>query len=640
MLSRIMSFRKALVLVAAMAAIKSLPAQSYGMKAMRDIMVTTRDGVKLATNVFLPEQAAAPSQRFPTIVERTPYNKDSVSPSLIEYYTTRGYAVAIQDVRGRYLSEGRWNGNRDDGVDGTDLLKWIAEQPWSNGKIGTMGTSYGGATQHALAIANAPNLTAMVPVDAMSNTGRYGVRQNGAFELRWLNWILTLGNATGVHATATGTEITANGHAAALRAAAVPESASAIEQMGSHIRDYASMLPLRPGTTPLQFAPEYETWFIQAVRHGDNDSFWKDSGISVVDHLADYKDIPIYHVTGWYDAWSGPVANINYAELAKAKKSPQRLIIGPWSHGGQAFSFSGIAEFGPEAAIDLNALRLRWYDHWLKNVANSVEKEPPVRLFVMGSGAPHKTPEGRLYVGGSWRNEWEWPLARAVSTPYYIHPDGSLSTIAPTASAPTSYRFDPADPVPTLGGNISSEGDLMLRGAQEQRCLSRDWPCKSILPLSARSDVLVYQTAPLAQDVEVTGRLIVKLWASSDGPDTDFTAKLVDVYPPNRDYPAGIELNIGDGILRARYRDSLEHPKPLAPGQATELTIEMYPTSLVFRRGHRIRLDISSSNFPRFDVNPNTGEPLGQERNRRVALNTVYHDRTHASRILLPIVPH
>ncbi|HKD07986.1 MAG TPA: CocE/NonD family hydrolase [Bryobacteraceae bacterium] len=634
-----MFFRKTLLLLGAIAAVKTLPAQSDQVRAMRNVMVAARDGVKLGTNIFLPGQGNAPGQRFPAIVERTPYNKDSAAGSLIEYYVTHGYAVVIQDVRGRYLSEGRWSGSRDDGADGSDLLKWIGEQPWSNGKIGTMGTSYGGATQHALAIANAPNLTAMVPVDAMSNPGRYGIRHDGAFELRWLNWILTLGNATGVHATANGTDVTPNGHAAAVRAAAVPEAVGAIEQIGPHIRDYAAMLPLRPGTTPLQFAPEYEAWLIQAMRHGDNDSFWKDSGISVVDHLAEYKDIPVCHLTGWYDSWSGPVANLNYAELAKAKKSPQRLVIGPWTHMGQAFSFSGIAEFGPEAAIDLNALRLRWYDRWLKGVDNGIEKEPPVRIFVMGAGEPHKTPEGRLYVGGHWRDEREWPPARAVSTPYYIHPDGSLSTVAPAASEPTSYRFDPADPVPTLGGNVSSEGALMSRGAQDQRCLSLDWPCKAILPLSARSDVLVYRTSPLAQDVEVTGRLIVKLWASSDGPDTDFTAKLVDVYPPNRDYPAGIDLNVGDGIVRARYRDSLEHAKPLVPGQPVELTIEMYPTSLVFRRGHRIRLDISSSNFPRFDVNPNTGGPLGQERGRRVALNSVYHDPAHASRILLPVIP-
>ncbi len=636
-----MRFRKpGLVFFAVTSAFPALSAQSYEVKALRDVMVQARDGIKLGTNVFLPARGGSVvSDRFPAIVERTPYNKDSVATSLVEYFVSRGYAVVLQDVRGRYRSEGRWSGNRDDGRDGSDLLKWIGEQPWSNGKVGTMGTSYGGATQHALAIANAPNLAAMVPVDAMSDVGRYGVRHNGAFELRWLNWILTIGNATGIHATARGTDVSPNAHAAATRAASAPETVRAIEEIGPHIRDYAAMLPLRPGTTPIKFAPDYEAWLIDAMRHGDNDLFWKEAGSDVVDHLAGFKDVPVYHVTGWYDSWTASVANLNYVGLAKAKKSPQRLLIGPWTHGGQAVSFSGIAEFGPNAAIDMNALRLRWYDRWLKGIDNGVEREAPVRIFVMGDGEPHKTAEGRLFVGGRWRDEHEWPLARAVSTNYYIHADGSLSTEKVGASKPTTYQFDPADPVPTLGGNVSSEGALMLRGAQDQRCTSVDWHCKSTLPLAARSDVLVYQTAPLKQDMEVTGRLVVKLWASSDGPDTDFTAKLIDVYPPSTDFPAGVDLNIGDSIVRARYRESLEHAKPLIPGQPAEFSIEMYPTSLVFRRGHRIRLDISSSNFPRFDVNPNTGEPLGQERGRRVALNTIYHDPAHPSLIVLPIVP-
>jgi putative CocE/NonD family hydrolase len=598
-------------------------------------MIPARDGVKLATDVYLPAQNGP---RLPAIVERTPYNKTSVDRALVDYYVSRGYAVVIQDVRGRYASEGRWRPIRDDGADGSALLKWIGEQSWSNGKIGSMGTSYGGATQHALAIASAPNLEAMVPVDAMSDYGRYGIRHNGAFELRWFNWVLTLGNATGTRAAATGLMKSPDSRAAALRAASFPAAASALEEMGANIREYTRMLPLFPGTTPLKFAPDYEAWLIEAMRHSDNDSFWADMGSSVVDHIAEYKDIPVYHVTGWYDSWGTPVANLNYVELSKAKKSPQHLIIGPWTHGGQTSSFSGIAEFGPEAAIDLNALRLRWYDRWLKGIDNGVDKEPPVRIFVMGSGEPHKTKDGRLFVGGHWRDEREWPLARAVDTQYYLHADGSLSTAKPGASTPTSYRFDPRNPAPTIGGNVSSEGVLMKRGGQDQRCEEGWWLCRDSLPLSTRSDVLVFQTPPLERDIEVTGRLIVKLWGASDGPDTDFTAKLIDVYPPTRDYPAGVDLNVGDSIVRARYRESLTAAKMLEPGVPQELTIEMYPTSLVFRSGHRLRLDISSSNFPRFDVNPNTGGPLGQDRNWRVAVNTVYHDAEHPSRIVLPVV--
>jgi uncharacterized protein len=612
--------------------------QPYDIVAMRNVMITARDGVRLATNVYVPGHGTTIAGRFPTVVERTVYNKDSAENLLPKYFVARGYAVVLQDVRGRYRSEGTWRPIQDDGRDGADLIKWIAEQSWSNGKVGTAGFSYAGATQHAIAITNAPALAAMVPVDAMSNYGRFGIRHNGAFELRWFNWIFTMGNATGTAATSTGLEQRSNdGLLAATRAASVPEAIPALQDLATHVQEYVRSLPLRSGTTPLKFAPDYEKWLVEAMRHGDYDAFWANMGSSVVDHIAEYQDVPVYHVTGWYDSWA-QVANLNYVLLSKAKKSLQRLIVGPWSHGGQGVSFAGIAEFGPAAAIDMNALRQRWYDRWLLGVQNGVDRESPVRIFVMGSGDGHKTAEGRLFVGGTWRDESEWPLARTTYTPYYFQADGGLSTSQPSGTTPTRYSFDPRSPVPTIGGNVSSEGVLMPRGAQDQRCSPSHWLCKDTLPLSARPDVVVFQTPVLAQDIEVTGPLVVKLWASSDGPDTDFTAKLVDVYPPSRDFPAGVDLNVADSIVRARYRESLSSAKMLEPGRPAEFTIEMYPTSLVFRRGHRIRVDISSSNFPRFDVNPNTGEPLNQNRNWRVAQNAVYHDAQHPSRIILPII--
>jgi len=613
--------------------------ERYEIAATHDVMVTARDGVRLATDVYLPGKGGTTTGRFPTIVERTPYNKASAANELVPYFVPRGYAVVLQDIRGRYQSGGKWRPLRDDGPDGADLLKWVAEQPWSNGKVGTAGTSYEGATQHAIAITNAPALAAMVPVDAMSNAGQFGLRHHGAFELRWLNWIFTLGNATGIAATPTGLEERPNGAIAAARAASPPAAALALREMGVHIQDYVRSLPLRPGTTPLKFAPEYESWLIEAMRHGDNDAYWTDMGSSVVDHIAQYQDVPSYHVTGWYDSWGAQVANLNYVQLTKAKKSLQRLIVGPWTHGGQGETFSGLAEFGSSAAVDMNALRHRWFDRWLLGLQNGVDREAPVRIFVMGGGDGHKTPQGRLFVGGTWRDEREWPLARAVDTPYYLHGDGTLSPEQPTAAAPTRYSFDPRNPVPTIGGNVSSEGVLMPRGAQDQRCYPAHWLCKDTLPLSARQDVVVFTTLPLERDVEVTGRLVVKLWAGSNAPDTDFTAKLVDVYPPSGDFPAGVDLNIGDSIVRARYGESLKTAKMIEANRPTEYTIEMYPTSLVFQRGHRIRVDISSSNFPRFDVNPNTGEPLGQNRGWRIADNAVYHDTQHPSRIILPIVP-
>ncbi|MBI3302314.1 MAG: CocE/NonD family hydrolase [Deltaproteobacteria bacterium] len=262
-----------------------------------------------------------------------------------------------------------------------------------------------------------------------------------------------------------------------------------------------------------------------------------------------------------------------------------------------------------------------------------------MRIYVMGGGDAHKTPDGRIFVGGYWRDEQEWPLARTVLTPYYLHANGVLSPDKPADDPPTTYVFDPQNPVPTLGGNVSSQGTLMFQGAADQRCRPDFWLCSDSKPLSTRNDVLVFQTPPLDHDIEVTGQLVVKLWAASNALDTDFTAKLIDVYPPNADFPASVDLNVADSIVRARYRNGPGRAELLKPGQPYEFRIEMYPTSLVFKRGHRLRLDVSSSNFPRFDVNPNTGEPLNNNRRWQVAENSVYHDLQHPSHILLPVNP-
>jgi len=640
----------------------------------RDLMLKMRDGVRLATNVFLPGcGGAVASGRYPTVVARTPYGKDfGTAAALAAHFVPHGYAVAIQDVRGRYGSEGRWRPLSDDGRDGADLLAWIAEQPWSDGKVGMVGTSYVGGTQHALALEGSPHLVALVPVDAMSNPGRFGIRYAGAFELRWLNWVLTLGNPnihgltadgrrtdevlsdnggpTGRWLLPTGAISTAEDNTElrdrlAARSAAVARvggdaaARAALMRMGDRSREVIRSLPLEAGTEPLSRAPDYEAWLLAAMAHGDDDDFWADMGVSVVDRQDRYQDLPVLHVTGAYDSWGGPVANLNFASLATAKSSPQRLLFGPWTHGQQAVSFAGMAEFGPDAAIDLRQEERRWFDRWLKGEANDAEHDAPVRVFVMGGGNAHKTPEGRVFVGGHWRDEPAWPLARATPTAFHLHAGGGLSTGTPKPSEPTSYRFDPRDPVPSIGGPVSSQGDLMQAGAQDQRCWPDLWPCANDRPLAERDDVLVFQTEPLAESLEVTGPLVVKLWASSDGPDTDFTAKLVDVYPPNADFPNGLALNIADGIVRARYRESRAKAVMLKPGRPYEFTIELYPTALVFMPGHRIRVDISSSNFPRFDVNPNTGEGLNSHRQWRVATNTVFHDPDRPSRIILPLVP-
>jgi putative CocE/NonD family hydrolase len=409
--------------------------------------------------------------------------------------------------------------------------------------------------------------------------------------------------------------------------------------MGAKVREYVQSLPLRPGTTPLKFAPDYEKWLIGAMSHGDYDDFWKSQGFHAKEQAGQWKDVPTIHSTGWYDSWGTPVTKFNWAVLSKTKKTQQHLLIGPWIHSGKRLSYAGMAQFTPDAALPAD-WQDAWFAHYLRGVDNGVEKWPPVRIYVMGGGDGHKTPEGRIFVGGRWRDEKEWPLARTKYTDYYLHPGGVMGTEKPRANAaPVKYLFDPKHPVPTLGGNVSSQGELMFQGAADQRCRPDWWLCADQKPLSSRNDVLVFQTPPLGEDLEVTGPLVVKLWAASDGKDTDFTAKLIDVYPPSKDYPAGVDLNVGDSIVRARYRKGPGKAEFLIPGQPQEFTIELYPTSLVFQKGHRIRVDISSSNFPRFDVNPNTGEPLNDNRRTRVAENTIYLDAAHPSRIVLPVIP-
>ncbi|MFC1606883.1 CocE/NonD family hydrolase [Candidatus Latescibacterota bacterium] len=592
----------------------------YGGEILRDVKVPMRDGINLATDIYLPDEKG----KFPTILCRTPYNKLANWHAKIgSYYARNGYAVVIQDTRGRYNSEGVWDMLNDDGKDGYDCCEWIGRQPWSNGRIGMNGTSYVGGTQHAAAMERAPNLSTIIPVDAMSNLGYASMRNGGAFELRFWNWIYwTSGDGS--------------------RQSRDPETKAILQEMNKDKKSYLRNLPLRKGTTPLKYAPEYEDWLVEGMKHGANDSFWEQNNI--IDYSERYKDIPVYLVGGWYDSW-GSNTTANYMVLSSKIKGPVYLIMGPWIHGAQGSTSHGMVSYGKDAAIpDPLAWRLEWYDHWLKGIDNSVGRtEPfatPVRIFVMGTGDGRKDSDGKLNHGGYWRNESEWPLARTKYRKYYLHQDGGLSTRLPSDErSTTTFTFDPHDPVPTIGGNISSGWDIMLQGAWDQRGGEHIWNWQYPVPLSARRDVIVFQTEPLDLDIEVTGEILVTLYASSSALDTDFTAKLVDVYPPNPDYPGGLDMNIGDGIIRARFRDSLNEEKLMEPGSIYEFTIKLYPTSNIFKKGHRIRVDISSSNYPRFDVNPNTGEPLNDHRRMIAADNTVVHSRKYPSHIVLPVIP-
>jgi hypothetical protein len=588
----------------------------------KNVMVAMRDGVRLATDLYFPARNGVKLEgKFPAILERTPYNKDGVERGWGPFFASKGYLGIAQDTRGRYQSEGVWHMMTDDVNDGYDMAAWIVQQPWSDGGFGMVGGSYTGGTQHTMALANAPGLKAIIPIDAVSNAGYHGMRNGGAFELRFMNWIFTIGAPQGS------------------RASRDPATKTVLEEAGRNVRRYMESLPLRQGTTPLKLAPEYEDWLVFAMSHGENDQAWKQPGFGVADNVASYKDVAAYVVGGWFDSWARSTT-MTYEALARSKKGPVKVILGPWIHGRQGRQWNGKVDFGPEAAINMREFQLRWFERWLKGVDNGVEKEPPVKIFVMGGGSEAKVQEGRHAHGGVWRMEQEWPLARTHFTPYYLHSDGALSTTIPAAGeSSTSYDFDPRNPVPTIGGNVSSGDGVLLQGAWDQRCGEHVWNCKDTLPLSARRDVLVFISPPLAEDVEVTGPIDVKLWAASSALDTDFTAKLIDVHPPTADFPGGIDMNLEDGILRARFRGSLEKQELMTPGRVYEFTIKLYPTSNVFKAGHRIRLDISSSNYPRFDVNPNTGEPLNGHRRLVIATNTVHHDKAHPSHVILPIIP-
>ncbi|MBV9181777.1 MAG: CocE/NonD family hydrolase, partial [Acidobacteria bacterium] len=345
---------------------------NYDIAEFDNLMIPMRDGVRLATNIYRPGENGEPIEgKFPVILERTPYGKDN-DVYYAHHWVKQGYVVILQDVRGRFNSEGVWRFFRDDIHDGYDTARWIGSQSWSNCAIGTVGASYPGGTQHALAVSNPPCLKAMIPAYATSDVGRVGLRHNGAFELRWMNWIFNLYEPEGDRDGARNKEVMA--------------------KLGEQVREYVKGLPLRPGTTPLRLIPSYEHWLIEAMSHGDNDSYWKDLGIDVVDHVAEYKDVPVYNLTGWFDSNLGGTS-LNWIALS-ATKHNQKLMIGPWWHGGARRTTAGEAEFGPSASIDPDQLTSLWFDHWLKGVDNGVNRGAPVRLFIMGGGDGHKTSEG------------------------------------------------------------------------------------------------------------------------------------------------------------------------------------------------------------------------------------------------------
>ncbi|NPV09467.1 MAG: CocE/NonD family hydrolase [Anaerolineae bacterium] len=585
-----------------------------------DVFVPMRDGVRLACDIYQPAREAAPLPgAYPVILERTPYDKVGCIDRG-RYFARHGYVFVAQDVRGRYRSEGEWYAFAHEAPDGYDTVEWIAKQPWCNGKVGTMGASYCASDQSALATLNPPHLSAMVPRVGAHNYHHASMRHNGAMELRFVIYAFRMAT--------TSREAQAD---ARIRSAA--QAAYARADL------WLRRLPLEPSVSPLRFLPSYERWIRDVLTHGDYDEYWQQRGYAISHYYDQHADVPTYYMGGWYDSYARSTCE-NFVELRRRKRSLHKLIMGPWTHGGDTVTYAGDVDFGPQSKLDdLNYFHRRWFDHVLKGEDNGIDREQPVIIFVMGGGSGRKDVNGRLQHGGYWRFENEWPLARARKTPFYLHYGGGLSPEPPAVSEPSRYTFDPADPVPTIGGNISAGDPFLLPGGYDQRGDPRFMGTEGDLPLNSRPDVLTFQTEPLSEDLEVTGPIEVTLYASSSALDTDFTAKLLDVYPPGEDYPDGFALNLTDSIIRARYRHSDERPTLLQLGKVEEFRFALYPTSNVFRAGHRIRVDVSSSNFPRFDVNPNTGGPIGRERRRMLAHQAIYHDPEHPSHIALPLVP-
>jgi len=604
-------------------------------------MVPVRDGIRLATDIYLPLASKAPrNDRWPVIMERTPYDKRGISRSeftadkkqpasrveLAEFFVRRGYAVVMQDCRGRHGSEGEFTKYVHEAEDGYDVVAWLLQQPWCNGAIGTMGFSYGAHTQCALASLNPPGLACMfIDSGGFASAFHGGIRRGGAFELKQATWA----------------------HRHALRShATLNDPSRQARLLEKKLEDWFREMPWQPGQSPLAAAPEYEKYLFGLWRAGRFSDYWRQPGLFAQGFYDSFPDVPTAILGSWYDPYVYSCIN-NFQELSTRKNSLVTLLMGPWTHGDRSQTYAGEVDFGLQSTLDNNLspdyrqFRLSWFDRWLKKI-DTPARESRVNWFQMGGGSGECNADGRMQHGGNWRNADRWPPSDTDMQTLYLHANGKLLPEPTDASQYLDFRFDPLDPVPTIGGALTSGEPLMRGGAFDQRETQDVFKYSGEPrgePLSARADVLVFETGPLQEDTIVTGEVEIELWVSSDCLDTDFTAKLIDVYPSGRDYPDGFAMNITDGIFRMRYRDGWEREAWLQKDEIYRITIAPFAISNLFQEGHRLRIDISSSNYPHFDLNPNTGEPEGCATYFKVANNRVCFGKTHASRVMLPIVP-
>jgi len=605
-----------------------------GMSVEHDRMIPMRDGTLMATDIYAPEGAGA----VPLLLERTPYGKHLASRSEIRAadpstplsradvaraFVQKGFAVAYQDTRGRWGSGGRFAKYLAEADDGFDAIAALAGGPGVDGRIGMFGLSYCAHAQVASACLGPPALQAMV-VDSggFSNAHRSGVRQGGAFELKQATWALRQARLSP-------------------EAAADPLLKAALD--AEDVRDWFTRMPWRRGVSPVRWHADYEAYLLDQWRAGAFDASWAKPGLYAAGFYDRFKHMAQIHMSGWYDPYA-LTASDNYLGLKAVGAKTLNLVLGPWTHGDRSLTYAGDVDFGDAATLDgqlaedFLTFRADYFEHVFHGAAG---RDPsPVRIFVMGGGTGAKTVAGRLDHGGAWRGFADWPPPEAVDTPYYFADDGWLSAKKPAAAARIDFDADPTNPVPTIGGAITSLMPVAPGGAFNQVEGAHVFGVKPpYLPLSSRPDVLTFETPPLGADVTLAGLIVARLWVASDGPDTDFTLKLIDVHPPSADYPTGYAMNLTDGILRMRYRDDPAAPELMTPGEVYAVEVEAFPTANRFLQGHRIRVDIAGSNFPKFDVNPNLGEAEGMARGGRTARNTVFLGGDRASHILLPILP-
>jgi len=572
-------------------------AENYAVKVERGVSVKMRDGVILRGDIFRPDSDG----KFPVLLQRTPYRRAvpwGYDVDFAQRAASRGYVVFLQDVRGRYTSDGEWYPFLHESEDGYDSVEWIAAQPYSDGRVGMFGGSYVGATQLLAAIAHPPHLAGICPIVTASDYHNGWTYQGGAFE-QWFNESWTSGLAQDT--------LTRQ----------IERTPSAPEQVNVLPLTAYPILNPNPARAIDVSASTIAPYFLDWLAHPSYDDYWR--RWSIEEHYTDIR-VPALHVAAWYDIFLGGSLR-NYIGL-KARagsietRNGQQLLVTIGGHAGDGRKI-GEVDFGPEAEkFNEGEVTLHWYDFLFKGTRNEFATGKAVKIFVMGAN--------------QWRDEEEWPLARAKSTKYFLHSqgrantshgNGSLSTLAPEAEASDEFVYDPAKPVPTIGGPLCCDSDHLAPGPRDQRSIEE------------RNDVLVYSTPPLAHDLEVTGPVRFEFFAASSVADTDFTAKLLDVAPD------GTAINLTEGILRARYRDSQATPAPLVPGKPYLLSIDLWATSNVFRNGHRLRLEVSSSNFPRFDRNLNTGNPAANSATWLQATNTILHDKAHPSALILPMVP-